>query len=228
MTNPLSVSASIAGLITLAEIVFRRTRSYVRAFKNAPKDMLTLSSEIGALFGVLRSVSLVIYELEAETFESTLRMHHVYSTYQPLEKIRVKLDKDEVSLKGGRYVEELEKRLQWPFTSSEVEALISELGRHKQTLGLALNADRMLGLLRALFRQDEVASGVQDVQILLKENHEAETRIAISSERQRILKWLRRDRSSKEPQNESQTLTSRYRTMVDREPGIAGLAHWRE
>ncbi|KAL6716642.1 hypothetical protein ACLMJK_006210 [Lecanora helva] len=188
MADPLSVAGSIAGLIALAEGVFRRTYSYVQAFKNASKDICTLSSEIGALVGVLHSVRLVADQLEAETSRPALRMHHIYFTHQTLEKISAKLEKDRPLPEQGQRLENFKKKLRWPFSHREVETLILELGRHKQTLALALNADSMLGLLQAFSKQDEIVNSIEGLQNLLEEKREAETRIAIDSERQRILK----------------------------------------
>ena len=43
--DPLSISAGIAGLVTLAGIVFGATFKYVNGVKDAPKEIKTLSNE---------------------------------------------------------------------------------------------------------------------------------------------------------------------------------------
>ncbi|KAF6222560.1 hypothetical protein HO133_000605 [Letharia lupina] len=188
MADPLSVSASISGLITLADIVFRRTYKYVKAVKKAPKEISALSAEIGALYGILSNLQLVSRQLEDETFESTTRVHHIHSCYQTLEHVKSILDRDDTSSLGGQRLETLKRKLRWPFTSSEVKDLITEIERHKTTLGLALNVDCMSGLLKALSRQDQFLDTIEGMRTELKERHEAETRIAINNERQEILK----------------------------------------
>lgn len=187
MTDPLSVSASISGLVTLADIVFRRTYKYVKAIKKASKEISALSAEIGALYGILSNLQLVSRQLEDETFESTTRIHHIYSCYQTLEHVKSILDRDDTSSLHDQRLETLKRKLRWPFTSSEVKDLIAEIERHKTTLGLALNVDCMSGLLQALSRQDEFRDTIEGFRTELKERHEAETRIAISKERQEIL-----------------------------------------
>lgn len=187
MADPLSVSASISGLVTLADIVFRRTYRYVKAVKKASKEISALSTEIGALYGILSSLQLVSRQLEDETFESTTRIHHVHSCYQTLEHVKSILDRDDTSSLRDQPLETLRRKLRWPFTSSEVKDLITEIERHKTTLGLALNVDCMSGLLQALSRQDELRDTIEGIRTELKERHEAETRIAINKERQEIL-----------------------------------------
>lgn len=141
MTDPLSVSASIAGLVTLADIVFRRTYRYAKAAKKAQKEISALSAEIGALYGILSNLHLVSCQLEGGLFESTTRTHHIHSCYQTLEHVRSILDRDDTSALRDERVESLKRNLRWPFKSSEVKDLIAEIERHKTTLGLALNVD---------------------------------------------------------------------------------------
>ena len=188
MTDPLSVSASISGLITLTDIVFRRTYKYVKAVKKAPKEISALSTEIGALYGILNNLHLVSRQLEHEQAESTTRIHHIHSCYQTLEHVKSILDKDDTSSLHDEPLETLKRKLRWPFTSSEVKDLIATIERHKTTLGLALNVDCMSSLLQALSKHDEIRDTVEGMRIELKERHEAETRIAINNERRDILK----------------------------------------
>ena len=187
MTDPLSISASIAGLVTLADIVFRRTYNYVKAVKKAPTEISALSTEIGALYGVLSSLHLVSRQLEHEQADSTTRIHHIHSCYQTLEHLKSILNRDDNSSLRDERLEKLQRRLKWPFKSSEVKELIAEIERHKTTLGLALNVDCMSGLLRALSKHDEVRDTLEGMRSELKDRHEAATRIEINKERQKIL-----------------------------------------
>ena len=187
MADPLSVSASISGLVTLADIVFRRTYKYVKAIQKSSKEISALSAEIGALYGILNNLHLLSRQLEDETFESTTRIHHIHSCYQTLEHVKSILDRDDTSSLRDQRLQTLRRKLRWPFTSSEVKDLIAELERHKTTLGLALNVDCMSGLLQALSRQDQFRNTIEGVKTELKERHQAETRIAINKERQEIL-----------------------------------------
>ena len=188
MTDPFSISASIAGLITLADIVFCRICTYAKAVKNASKDVLTLRSEVDELYVILTKLRLLSIRLEEnKVFEAAFRTHHVHSCHDILEKIRQVLEKSETASLKGRRLQSFKRKLQWPFKSSEVELFISEIERHKQTLSLALNVDSVSGLLQALSRQKESRREVQDINILVKDKFEAESRIAINKDRQQVL-----------------------------------------
>ena len=188
MADPLSVSASISGLLTLTDIVFRRTYSYVKAVKKGPKEISALSTEIGALYGVLSSLHQVSRQLEHEQADSTTRIHHIHSCHQTLDRVKSILDKDDTSSLPDEQLETLRRKLRWPFKSSEVKELIAEIERHKTTLGLALNVDCMSGLLQALSKHDEIRDTIEGIRVELNERHEAQTRIAINKETQEILR----------------------------------------
>ena len=187
MTDPLSISASISGLVTLADIVFGRIYEYVKAVKKAPKEIAALSAEIGALYGVLSNLHLVSRQLEHDHSDSTTRIHHIHSCYQTLDHVKSILDRDENSSSHGERLESLKRRLRWPFTSSEFKELIAEIERHKTTLGLALNVDCMSGLLQALSKHDKIRDSIKGMRTELKERHEAETRLAMDKETKEIL-----------------------------------------
>ena len=187
MADPLSVSASIAGLVTLADIVFGRTYKFVKAVTKAPKEISALSTEIGALYGILNNLHLVSRQLEHEQADSTMRIHHIHSCYQTLEHIKSILERDGTSSQRDEPLHSLKRNLKWPFSSSEVKHLIAEIERHKTTLGLALNVDCMSGLLRALSKHDEICVTVEGIRTELSERHEAGMRIAINKEKQKIL-----------------------------------------
>ena len=187
MTDPLSISASIAGLVTLADVVFGRVYKYVKAVKTASKDIATLSAEIGALYGILSSLRLIADQLEDENYQSTTRVHHIHSCYQTLEKVESILERDETTSLPNLCLDTLKRKLRWPFKSSEVHEIVVEIERHKATLGLALNVDGMSGLLRALSKQNDIDKDIKDIKTELKLKREADTRVALNEQCQRVL-----------------------------------------
>lgn len=197
MADPLTISASIAGLVTLADVVFSRIFQYVKGVKEASKDISTLSSEVGALYGILNNLRLVACQLEDESFRSTTRAHHLHSCTQTLEKLREILDKDTTSSTQTQRVESIKRKLHWPFKSSEVKSLVAEIERHKATLGLALSADCISGLLQALSLQGSIGDRLDEIKLELRQKHEADTRVAMNEKRKRILKSFERVDPSK-------------------------------
>lgn len=189
MADPLSVSASIAGLITITDTVFRRTFNYVKAVKGAPDEASSLTSALGTLSGILHNLQLVAAEFEGESFDTTIQINHVYSCVQTVEKIEKILDKYHTSSAGPEKMEKI-KRLKWPFSVSEVKALCVEIEQHKTTLSLALNVDGMTAFLQTLSRQKDLQNGIDDIKSEFQRKREVETRIAVSTERRKILDWI--------------------------------------
>ena len=154
MADPLSISASIAGLVTITDAVFSRTFKYIKAVKSAPNDLSALTLAMGALSGILNNLSLVSCQLEGESFDTTIQTNHIHSCLQTVDKVRTMLDKFDMSSGGSKMT--TMKRLRWPFSASEAKDLCTEIEGHKATLSLALNADGLSGLLLALSRQKDI------------------------------------------------------------------------
>ena len=188
MADPFSVSASIAGLVTLADVVFSRIFKYVQAVKGGPKEIATLSSEVGALFGILSNLRLVSSQLEGQAFDSALRTHHINSCAQTLRDLDKILDRDSTISIHNQRMEAMKRKLHWPFTTAEVKTILAEIERHKATLGLALKVDSLSGLLQALSNQEAIRVTVGGIQTELRRREEADTRVAMNTKRQSIMK----------------------------------------
>src|SRR5882757_424290 len=122
MADPLSISASIAGLMTIADIVIRNGYKYIAAVKDADKAVASLISEVNSLSGTLHSLRNIAEGLEGDDtpFNSTTQTHHVESCFRTLKKIDVLLAKFELSKTKG-LVERAAQRLKWPLTHSETK-----------------------------------------------------------------------------------------------------------
>ena len=190
MTDPLSAAGSIAGLVAIADVVFSRTFRYAKAVKVAAKEIEKLASEIGSLSGVLHSLFLVASELGKETIEPNLRLHHINSCRATLTKIQRELERNDPTMAKHPRFEAALRILKWPFSYSETKELLAEVGRHKATIGIALSADNMVALLRALSRQDALADDIQDMKSKVEARWAVETRIALDRERQEILHFF--------------------------------------
>lgn len=188
MADPLSVSASIAGLVTITDAVFCRTFKYVKAVKEAPKELADLTLAMGTLSGILHNLNLVAYQLEGQPFDTTIQANHIHLCLQTMDKIRTILDKFDLSNQG--FSIKAIKRLRWPFSASEAKDLCTEIEGHKASLSLALTADGLSGLLLALSRQDELQSSVDGLKSELQRRREIETCISVTKDRRKILDWV--------------------------------------
>ena len=187
MAEPLSISASITGLVAIADTVFGRTFKYIKSVKEAPKEIAALSSEIGALYGILSHLHLMACQFEGKTIETAIQVQHIHSCCQTLGKVKTRLDKYDILNTKRHSVDAMRRKLTWPFTVSEAKSLITEVERHKATLGLALTADGMTALLTTVSRQNELHNGVDEIRHQLRQRREADTRIAIDRHRQKVL-----------------------------------------
>jgi hypothetical protein len=97
--DALSVSASIAGLVSLADVVFRTTATYVRGVKGARTEIQSLCRELQSLSTVLHTLSLVAFDLELADHDaggqpspsSSFRAHHLFDCQQTLRKLNAGL-----------------------------------------------------------------------------------------------------------------------------------------
>lgn len=69
--DALSISSGIAGLVALADLVFRAATRYVKSTKGAPKEAVKLLEEIKSLSVLLHDLSLVAYGLETDFTRQT-------------------------------------------------------------------------------------------------------------------------------------------------------------
>jgi len=144
MADGLSVAASIAGLITIADTVVRRGYQYLKEVRDAEGSVGKLIAEVNNLVGVLHSLKNIAdrFEDDGSKPEMTIQIHYVQSCYQAMEIIQQSLDKADPSRARNRVGQAI-KKLQWPLTKSSTTALILEIERHKSAMTLALSADGM-------------------------------------------------------------------------------------
>lgn len=180
--DPLSISASIAGLISAADVVVTRLYKYIKGVKDAEKDVSALATEVTGLYGVLNSLRLVAIRIEGERFEPTLRVHHIHACYDTLDSLRTLLDKNDPTLTSSR-MEATMKRLQWPLSARRTKDFIEEVGRHKQTLSLATSAQTLSALLESLTHQQNLIDGVNDIRKRMEAT-------SLTKTRQHVLDWL--------------------------------------
>ncbi|KAG5756927.1 hypothetical protein H9Q70_000467 [Fusarium xylarioides] len=184
MADPLSLAASIAGLISLADLVFKTTYKFVRAAKDAKDEIQSLLDEINNLASVLRRLEGLTSDLEDEgqSFDPTLRNHCLNQCYKTFNRIEFRVKKASESFKKSKF-DGIVRQLKWPFSSSETKELLAELSRHKQTISVALLADSMRKIQESLSKSDYIITALGEV----KRRVEINTMIAINDHKKRIL-----------------------------------------
>ena len=184
--DPLSVAASIAGLVSLGDTIFRKLYHYVKDVKSAEKDVRVLKNEIAELNGVLHNVYLIAEDLESSHAQDySVRPGHVNACLATL--YRLEADINKMGLGNKTTLRTKMQKLTWPSKVVDLKQFISEIREHRNNLNFALSADSMTALLRCLSKQDELLQGINDVEAKLREQADIETRIAVDKERQSIL-----------------------------------------
>ncbi|KAK8196846.1 ankyrin repeat-containing domain protein [Phyllosticta capitalensis] len=92
MADPLSVAASVAGLVSLADVVFRTVFRYAKSVKNAKDEVTLLAEKIQTLFGVLQSLKILSEELHTEGPQLGFQLQHLKSCEESLKGITAKLE----------------------------------------------------------------------------------------------------------------------------------------
>ncbi|KPM46456.1 hypothetical protein AK830_g205 [Neonectria ditissima] len=184
--NPLSVSASIAGLVSLADLVFRAALRYVKSAKQAPKEVQDLLNEVKDLSLVLHNLSPIACGLESDSTPqntNTPKPYYLHECRQLLRRLEGKLP----SLETQSSCQKLQSRLKWPFSSGETKEILEAVTRHKQTISIALAADSISKLNICLSRQEATGKSIDDLQKNVKKIFDMQTTISLNKKRREVL-----------------------------------------
>ncbi|KAM5343515.1 hypothetical protein ACJ41O_012052 [Fusarium nematophilum] len=193
--DPLSISASIAGLVTLADLVFRSAAKYAKGVTGSRKEVEALSREVKNLSLVLHHLSLIAFDLESQTAAggtapeqaSHFKAHHLHDCQQVLRRLEKALCDTKSGLESGSRLDRLQRSLKWPFSSTETTELLQELQRHKQTIDLALAAESLSKLKLSLSRQAEVNDGIKKVQLSVEQLLDMQTKQDLDRNQDEVL-----------------------------------------
>jgi hypothetical protein len=190
--DPLSLSASIAGLISLADVAFRTVYKYVRGVKGAESDVRNLQKEIEALCSVLRLLHPLaeVLETEGEEGKSALNVEILHHCEETLKEISTKVQGAFVSFEEKKSLKAALQKLKWPFGSTETKDLLDTLSRYKLTISIATSADSLSKLQILLSKQTEHNSKIEEAVKNIDENTKLIANIALDKEKRRILDFF--------------------------------------
>ncbi|KAI9662308.1 MAG: hypothetical protein M1821_008475 [Bathelium mastoideum] len=177
MADGLSVTASITGLVSLADVVVRRLYKYGSEVRGARKEVNKLIAEVSTFYGLLKSLKLVAEELSNEPRFQTISLPFVHPCQTVLEEIRTKLDRH-ASTEG---------RWKWPLSSSETKDLLQDVERQKSTIAAVLAVSNTQIILAALSGLEDLQKGVNSFRKRLEHKLEVDSRIVLNKERKKIL-----------------------------------------
>lgn len=189
--DPFSITVGVAGLASLAANVGQTIYRYIKTAQDSKQEIAALYAEVSTLHGLLQAVKHVASELESEqACGSTTRAVHVATCQQTLDKIKALLKvKEGKDLREGKF-DSLRRKLAWPFSKPATMELVAEVKRHEDALKLALGADSITLLLKALSGQDETNHSILLLQAKVEQHFEATTRIQLDKERRKVLAFF--------------------------------------
>ncbi|KAK7963448.1 ankyrin repeat-containing domain protein [Apiospora saccharicola] len=134
MADPLSIAAGIAGLISLADLVFTHLVDYGKSVKNAGAESRQLAKEVIMLRGILDSLKRLADTLDNDTFSSKYGNSYLEACKKTLNDIIDLLVEHQASTAST---------LRWSFKARRIKELHEELSRHKDTINMALSANSL-------------------------------------------------------------------------------------
>ncbi|KAH7123881.1 hypothetical protein B0J11DRAFT_324253 [Dendryphion nanum] len=187
MAEALSVAGSIAGLISIGDVVFRRLYQFAKSAAGAEKEVVALKNEVASLTGVLHNLHVIAQELEDDsTIHNAIRIDHVKSCLATLYKIKSLLAK--VDFPKDKTISRAIQKVKWPIKASETKTLSLEVHKHREVLSLALSADSMAVLLQSLSSQKDIVKHLDRIDKMLQKGERNELCISLDSERKSILR----------------------------------------
>ncbi|KAJ4004849.1 hypothetical protein NW766_011583 [Fusarium irregulare] len=190
MSDPLSMTASIAGLAALTAQVFKTMIDYGKAVKDARMDVGILTTELRTLSGMLMNLSLLATSLEASTssnnFFSDFQLDHLKRTIKNLD---VELAKKRSNFEANKFKSVVQK-LKWPFSKDDMMKLVEEIRAHKATVNLALSADTLETLTQCFKAQEDTRGEVSRTRNAVETLQEMYSRVELNRERKKIYDYF--------------------------------------
>lgn len=217
--DPLSLTASVAGIVQLAGAVYQGIAKYIRDVRGASREIEDLAVELRNVFGILNNLSLLISTLEHDHRLSALNDSHLNALRRTLYTLDLQVSRAARDLDGGSKPDAIFRRLRWPFSKDETKDLLRDMTRHKDNISLALSADSMTRLIEIISTQqtlqssvDGVTKSVENLQATVDTKTEIVVRAVLTQNRRDVINFFQ----AVNPQ-------SKYETCVEMRQDMTGL-----
>jgi hypothetical protein len=135
-----SAAASIAAIVEVSAKVSLLCIKYYSAVKDAKKDILRLRVEVDSLRDVLQAAEQLFQGPDSAKLLVSQKLYKVLKDcLAQLATLKDKLDPGKTRKIMSTYGF---RALRWPFDSKEIDKVIRELEKWKQTVSLALQIDQ--------------------------------------------------------------------------------------
>lgn len=137
--DPLSVAASVAGLVALTLEVSRRVGSFYQAAKEAPNRIRDVQEELSLIHSVLQQLNSLLQSAEMKTSSfalSSVLTKPLTSCAGSVESISAKLQRP----KQGS-LSRAKEAFRWPFNEKDIVQILETLRRHTSTFQFSLTIE---------------------------------------------------------------------------------------
>jgi hypothetical protein len=194
MADPLSLAASVAGIVSLAGATFHTLNGFRRHAANAPSAVTELTTQARNLSGILQNLSLLAASLDEEPGPGrdilSFKAQHLNSCRQTLLQVEARLKKAQDDFSSGNKMKTISRRLKWPFSMEETSELLEQMAAHRRTLELALSADTMMRLLQCLAKQEVVEESLNRLQSTVERKFSIDTRVELNKKRTKVVNFF--------------------------------------
>jgi hypothetical protein len=136
----LSGAASVIAVIDISAKIAALCFQYSIAVKDAKSDIERIERKVSDIKRVLKSIKKLL------DGPRTARLSATHSLFKSLQQCLLELQELEKVLKPGKTRKTMSRfgvrALKWPFTSKQVESIISSMEGYEQTFTLALQVDQ--------------------------------------------------------------------------------------
>ncbi|CAG9990454.1 unnamed protein product [Clonostachys byssicola] len=193
--DPLSVAGSVAGLVSLADMVFRTAAKYRKEVKGAQKEVGDLLNEVKNTTLLLHNLSLIAYDLESgaapgQSRGPNLKLEHLNDCRNILRRLDSGLTEAKEGFELPSRLDRLQARLKWPFSASEMREMIDSLRNQQRFINTSLTADSITQLIACLSQQQDIAGRVKDLQATTSQILDIQTKIQLDERRNRVLEFF--------------------------------------
>ena len=140
----LATAVSAIAVIQVLGKVFEVCQKYYFAAKDARKDIRRLSNELTELSDILEKIEELAKSPDPERLPILTRLSNPEGV---LKQCMVDLEELAAKLVKGHTKDKMKRfglgALEWPINAKDVDKIVLAIGRHKETLSLALTVDQM-------------------------------------------------------------------------------------
>ena len=142
MAEPLSLVASLIAVVQISGSVISCCYEYRKGVKNAPKNLLMVTSEVAGLRNVVERLITLMDDKKMANYTYLSTLAEIVTADGPLEYCRHNLESLQIELElPVNECKALGRRLTWPLQERDITKTLASIYRLKSLLETALLVD---------------------------------------------------------------------------------------